>query len=349
MKRLLVIPILFPVLAFGQWSPCWTNGNQFHWYNAGNEALSAAVERLTVTDGPTAWTNYMTTNLWKSYFSQASKCRVAKNMLGAAVDNFGLHSGGGAWIPRQDDYSEVLVASNGSWWIDGELTKSGLLANVGAPADWWTNTPQFNLQTHSNGWRFFRQIVTNVSVGAVPFEIFSAYSTADILQWSGTSTNSIDEALSNAVASTASVSGSGGWNPGAATYWNVASGLWTVNLYKEYDEIYWSPGQSYSLYPEEFGFFGKVYFRAGNFSGGGTFESFGDNVDTNMHLTLTWTNAIGGDSPYLQFYAASSNVPPQTLSTNGAIIGWSVDTFLGDELTVYDFLRDGITNGFRYK
>jgi len=121
-------------------------------YDRGNQALSGAVERLTVVAGPNAWTNYITTNIWQSYFSQWAKCDAAKRILSNAVANTGWIYPAADWTPESFE----------------RVTHTGLLAKVGAPTNWWTSTPRFNLAMESNGWRFIPDIQSNIAWRTAP-------------------------------------------------------------------------------------------------------------------------------------------------------------------------------------
>lgn len=135
--------LLAAATAGAQW-PSWSK--QFDSYDRGNQALSSAVERLSVSVGSQAWTNYMTTNLWASYFSQGAKLKTSKLMLKAAVD-------AGSWV-RPDS----------GWTPDSSVsvTASNILSWAGAPNGWWTNHPYVNLAASSNGWRYLPYIASNI-------------------------------------------------------------------------------------------------------------------------------------------------------------------------------------------
>lgn len=144
--------------------PSWLSPAQGS-YDRGNQALSGAVERLTVSVGPDAWTNYITTNIWASYFSQAAKLKASKAMFKAAVDT-------GIWTRPATNWTPETAET---------VTASNLLAWCGAPSGWWTNHPYVNIAAVSNGWRFLPDVASNL-VWAV--EDFSGYQTET---WYGTS------------------------------------------------------------------------------------------------------------------------------------------------------------------
>jgi len=188
MRTLAAILMLLAAPALAQW-PSWSRPMEKS-FDRGNQALSSAVERLTVSVGPQAWTNYITTNLWASYFSQGSKLKASKNMLKAAVDAGGWVRPATNWTPET---SESVTASN-------------LLAWVGAPAGWWTNHPYVNVAGVSNGWRFWPDVASNVVWKAREWGYLGgwtpevAWSNTTYGYWTGTDTNSLQDAY-NAAAS----------------------------------------------------------------------------------------------------------------------------------------------------
>jgi hypothetical protein len=125
--------------------PSWLSPAQGS-YDRGNQAMSGAVERLTVSVGPQAWTNYITTNIWAGYFSQASKLKASKNMFKAALN-------GATWVRPVTNYTPEISET---------VTESNILAWCGAPAGWWTNHPYGNIANSSNGWRFLPDVASNL-------------------------------------------------------------------------------------------------------------------------------------------------------------------------------------------
>jgi hypothetical protein len=115
-------------------------------YDRGNQAVSAAVERLTVVAGPDAWTNYVVPEIYSNFFAQWTKCQAAKTMLGAAIE-------AGDWVFTSDPYA----ASNST-----AITKSNLMDRMGVPTNWFDVTPRFNLAMETNGWRFIPTAMSNV-------------------------------------------------------------------------------------------------------------------------------------------------------------------------------------------
>jgi hypothetical protein len=137
------------------------------------------VERLTVVAGPDAWTNYMTTNLYASYFSQWAKCSAAKAMLRDSIDL-------GSWV-----YPGASVTPTNMIYV----TSDGILTNLGAPTNFWDVTPRFNIAMESNGWVFFPRIASNVVwVFDDPFSTLTNRYEASISRYS---TNSFLEAYEN--------------------------------------------------------------------------------------------------------------------------------------------------------
>jgi hypothetical protein len=172
--------LLAAATAGAQW-PSWSK--QFDSYDRGNQALSSAVERLSVAVGPQAWTNYMTTNLWASYFSQGAKLKVGKNMLKAAVD-------AGSWVRPVADWSPTNSTG---------VTASNLLAWSGAPAGWWTNHPYVNLAAASNGWRFWPDVASNVAwmQSTAYTQSLSIFRTMEAEGYGTTETGSVAAAFDN--------------------------------------------------------------------------------------------------------------------------------------------------------
>jgi hypothetical protein len=143
MMRLIILTAILPVMAIAAPWDLKPFGDQ---YDRGNQAVSAAVERLSVVAGPWAWTNYAITNIYAGYFKQATKLRAAKNMLGAALDQ--------VWYIKVDtNYNSLNYV-----YLDRAL----VLSNAGAPSSWFTNTPYFNLAVETNGWRFLPAVCSQM-------------------------------------------------------------------------------------------------------------------------------------------------------------------------------------------
>ena len=119
--------------------------HQYSGFERGSQSLSGAVERLAVVSGPMAYTNYATTNIFKDHYSQWARCQAAKNILRAAVDT-GMY----------------LYADAGLMPTGAVITASGLLSRIGAPPNWWTNTPHYNLASETNGWMLIPNAMSNV-------------------------------------------------------------------------------------------------------------------------------------------------------------------------------------------
>jgi len=146
MKWLLII-LMLPCVVLADIWPSWLSPMQGG-YDRGNQVLSGAVERLTVVAGPTAWTNYATTNIWCDYFKQRTKCHAAKNILWAS-----LPAGVEKWVFTNADFSPTNYVT---------ITRTGLLARCGLPTNWWAVTPYFNLATETNGFRFWPLVLSNM-------------------------------------------------------------------------------------------------------------------------------------------------------------------------------------------
>ena len=143
MMRLAYMLLFIAGAACAQWpSPA----HQYNSFERGNQALSGAVERASVTTSPKIWTNVTYSSLYGNWFSQRTKCVAAKTILSNAVAY-------GAWIFPTNSYNPDMGM---------RVTHSNLLARVGAPTNWWVSTPWFNLASESNGWRFMDSIQSNV-------------------------------------------------------------------------------------------------------------------------------------------------------------------------------------------
>lgn len=151
------------------------------WEERANQALSGAVERVTVSMGASAWTNYITAKLYESYFSQATKCRAVKAMLAAAIE---APTSSKLWVFPDADVSPTNYT---------RVTLTGMVARIAAPADFWTVTPSFalwgasNSTFVSNGWMLIPDVLSNMTDMAYPVSGSGyAYTNAKTRVWQTT-------------------------------------------------------------------------------------------------------------------------------------------------------------------
>lgn len=317
MKRLLVIAILFPVLAFGQWSPCWTNGDQYHWYNAGNEVLSAAVERASVS----AWgLSGITLPDYASRFLQRSKLVAAKRAITNCFNSSGYAFFAG-WVDMASDMTDDDLPL---------LTSSQVLARAGAPADYFDSTPFFHLQSSSNGWRFFPAICSQLV--ATVYEDFFVNQSFDT--WMGAAYGYANYAAAKAQAEV-------DWHYAGDQFYSVGkwsrswieSGQYNAFLVDNYAwDILSLPntGITYSA---------DVFLSVG--FDGLDFDPQGYNVSTNLSF---YTNIVDSGNFLLEIGNPSTNSAAKpSWGTDGTSFGWSENT-----KTRIRFNYE-VTNGFRYK
>ena len=151
--RIVCMLLLAAGTACAQWpSPA----HQYNSFERGNQALSGAVERASVTTSPKIWTNSTYSSLYGKWFSQRTKCVAAKTILSNAVAY-------GAWIFPTNSYNPDMGM---------RVTHSNLLARVGAPTNWWVSTPWFNLASESNGWWFMDSIQSNLVWTEAPVDYY---------------------------------------------------------------------------------------------------------------------------------------------------------------------------------
>lgn len=168
-------------------------------YSRGNEALSGAVERLTVTHGSDAWTNFITTNIWADYFSDWAKLNSAKGMMKQSLESSTAYA---------DWYADVrwIVPTNYNHLTNAvTLGKQNLLQNCAAPSNWFEVTPHTGMSSSSNGWMFFDTIISNMNTLCITFVLHQnteGYNDPVRIKkgtwWFGYSYNSYDEAMANA-------------------------------------------------------------------------------------------------------------------------------------------------------
>jgi hypothetical protein len=268
------------------------------------------VERLTVVAGPDAWTNYITTNIYASYFSQWAKCDAAKRILSAAVV-------GGYYVFPTTNF----VPDNAVY-----VGKSNLLARMGAPTNWWDVTPRFNLAMETNGWRLMPAAMSNVVwiQDGWPSGVPLVFNETNAVLYQGAGTN-------------------WGTSGGSPDYFNYAQATTASNFTRKSSYFYWSSASSFQgLYLDSIEFCGVTLARV---TGLDDFDSQGDSVSTNFYKVLDWTNSVGGESPSFMMHADRTNRPP---NWSGSVnLGWifdGQDQIYSSALYKYN----GTTNGFKW-
>jgi hypothetical protein len=279
-------------------------------YDRGNQALSGAVERLTVVAGPDAWTNYMTTNLYASYFSQWAKCDAAKRILSAAVV-------GGYYVFPTTNF----IPDNAVY-----VGKSNLLARIGAPTNWWDVTPRFNLAMETNGWRLMPAAMSNV------VWVQDGWPSSLPIWYSETN------------AQLSQINPGGTWSTAASSpdLMNFAWASATNDAKRQASDFYWTIGATFMGQPlDGIEFVGESAVRVSALD---TFDTQGDPVSTNFFTVLVWTNAVGGVSPTWNLH---TNQTAQPTNISAGKIGWSYDAF-GEYGSSMLLKYNGTTNGFKW-
>lgn len=319
--RVVILAALLPAVALAQW-PSWLSPN-VGGFDRGNQVLSGAVERLTVIKGPDAWTNYITTNIWKSYFSQGSKCKAAKNMIAPLfwypVYRVDHEFSGSPWVsPASSNYPEGAV-----WWY----TKEDLLSFVGAPSNWFDVHPYVAVSQSDYGWKYFPAVLSNMVWADDAYHIYwsgGCMTNTGFTIWFSDSTNT---------------SGYGNYGVDFARNW-FGTEL-PQNAARNFSKRKWMPQYSF-LYPAQYQFVGEVHpkITVGLVSAT-NFYAQGDPVMTNYYRALTWTNSVGGESPLWSMHADPTVMPP----TQGG--GWEEDWAFGTYY-LFKFNAPGLTNGFKW-
>jgi len=338
--------------------PSWLSPAQGS-YDRGNQAMSGAVERLTVSVGPDAWTNYITTNIWAGYFSQASKLRASKNMFKAALN-------GATWVRPVTNYTPETAQT---------VTESNILAWCGAPAGWWTNHPYVNIANSSNGWRFLPDVASNlvwvITEKTIDFtDDLHSYSLTYWSQWAGdymqVGFGSCDYAYSNRVYYD---DGEGAWGvvPEQMAYYQCDfRDISNVSILVSYNstsitgelfiaQVFPSSAISYGLPTNVWG---KLQPTSQNFFSGdhvNTFTNYGADVSTNwMEYAFIKSNesavvffstpTYGTD--YNLDHSEADSFPPKPRGQDFVTYerGWS--TYLSEWNAVLKY--NATTNGFRW-
>jgi hypothetical protein len=351
MRAIIATCVLCPVLALADAWPSWLSPN-VKAHERGNEALSGAVERLTVVAGPNAWTNYITTNIWASYFSQWSKCQAAKNMLKAAVDTpyYNETSGLGVrWVEPVTNWNPGTAV---------KVTATGLLTKIGAPADWWTNTPRFALAVATNGWRFIPAAMSNVTTYQESWDLLAASNGVAITWLSFFPTGATVEARYNeALAQTPAVTNTPGGGGSEAVVIDIVGGY--IYLWRASSDRYWSWGDTQSPHITNTAAVVETWLLASEYNDAyGTlafFDAQTDSVTNAWVRQQSWTRAKGvTNGPSFRLGdSGDTNAPPNYGSIDdddGGMQGWTIDPYVGalggNETFLHKF--SATTNGFKW-
>ena len=260
--------------------------------------------------GPLAYTNYMTTNLYASYFSQWAKCDTAKRILSAAVV-------GGYYVFPTTNF----VPDNAVY-----VGKSNLLARIGAPTNWWDVTPRFNLAMETNGWRLMPAAMSNVVwiQDGWPSPVVMIFNETNTTLYQGAGTN-------------------WGSTGGSPDLFNYAQFTTASNRTRKSSDFYWSIDSAFFGLPvDQVEFVGEAVVRV---TGLDEFNPQGDPVSTNWFPVLLWTNAIGGTSPSFNLHADRTAQPT---NYNASVdLGWIFDG-LSESYSSALYKYNGTTNGFKW-
>jgi hypothetical protein len=292
------------------------------------------VERLTVVAGPWAYTNYMTTNLYASYFSQWAKCDTAKRILSASLAD-------GKWVYPAGSYAPDTLAV---------VNKSNLLAKFSLPTNWWDVTPRFNFAMETNGWRFIPAVASNV-VWAVAIQGEDTVGVTNEARYygHGETNTSLADAYNLSISdySAAVPVSRYTWAYSYVYYVGGVNG-YRSDLEKNYCDLY----DAFAVLPHitNCSFLGTAFVKVDSFSYG-DFETHGDNVSTNYLEYITWTNSIGQDRGDVFKICTSEIADHPESTTNSVSQGWALNTTgIADSNIVflYRFNAPGLTNGFKW-
>jgi len=329
---LILAVCLFAGVALADVWPSWLSPAQGS-YDRGNQSLSGAVERLTVSVGPQAWTNYITTNIWASYFSQASKLKASKAMFKAAVDTGIWRRPATNWTPET---AETVTASN-------------LLAWCGAPSGWWTNHPYVNIAAVSNGWRFLPDVASNLHLIASVIDGIAPDIDED---GSKSGESAVDFYAAYGAAAGGYIGGNWfGYSRYIYCITNYDYGLnyeyYSLNSKTNSTLIGSSDPYGAAVYTNQhpYLFTSKVYAKASAvidpvIGGIGEFYSFGDNVSTNEFIQYTSTCITNGGLLYFDVGPLNSLYPLYQYQEHN--VGYQIFTIH----LLQDFTST--TNGFRW-
>ena len=335
---LILAMLLTAGMALADVWPSWLSPAQGS-YDRGNQALSGAVERLTVVAGPDAWTNYVTTNIWKDYFSQWAKCKESKVILKAAIESANWY------------YADAAEMPTGTL-----ITATGLLARISAPTNWFDVTPRFNLSQDTNGWVLMPAAQSNVVwlLGPGP----SGAVTNGMRYYAFGESNSYDNAVIDA---------SNNWYTSASV--NVmlksvskvnfyAGDIYQSSLDRYVGDLYVSGFTSYNHTNREA--FVDVYNYISPYDRlGGTviYDAQGDSVPSSVgyRFLATWTNSGSLASPPFSLTLVGGSYPPMNygVPTNTSEVvycGWEIKPSAAYTprpfRTIHRF--NATTNGFRW-
>lgn len=332
-QRAVILAALLPAVALAQW-PSWLSPNVGA-HDRGNEALSGAVERLTVAVGTQAWTSYMTTNLYASYFSQATKLRIAKSMLSNSVAT-------GVWVQRDDS---ALGTNEPSSWPMVVLNHSNVLAFAGASSNFWANNPSVAVATHPDGYVSYPSVASSIVwiTQARTVRQLAISNSLDVLAWVY-NTNSFAAAYAEATTNMSVIGTTVLFRSFAYSAIPVAG---TYQIVLERLPNYCALTNNSTA--ASVAFIGEVYAQVEK----GTFDAYSpqnDNVTTNLRRYIVWTNSQGVlKSPYWTFYEWPETNPPTQYSTNDSFyLGWQIPSSGYNIREIRKYSAPEFTNGFKW-
>lgn len=149
MTRSVMAAVVSILLSIGTATAQWpAPAHQFDDFTRGNQVLSGACERASVCLAK-SWTNSLPSATWyNNWFIQRRKLASAKTIINNCL------TAQCQWIKP-----DTNNATPETWTV---VTKSNLLAWVGAPTNYLDSTPWFNLASSSNGWMFMPSIQSNL-------------------------------------------------------------------------------------------------------------------------------------------------------------------------------------------
>jgi len=327
----LILALLSCVALADPW-PSWLSPNVGS-HDRGNQALSGAVERLTVVAGPWAYTNYMTTNLYASYFSQWAKCKTSKTILKAAVESANWY------------YADPASMPTGV-----TITATGLLARISAPTNWFDVTPRFNLSQETNGWALMPAAQSNVVwlLGPSP----SGAVTNGMRYYAFGESNSYDNAFIDASNNWyTSASGNSTIKSFTKSYSNTA---YHVDVNRYVGDLYVSGFTT--PHHTNVGAMVDIYNYVTPYNAGGTaiYDAQGDDVPSSegYRFLAVWTNYPGAlkSPPFSLTLVGTAYPPPAYGSSDSVFYGWEINS--GSVVpprpfrTIHRF--NATTNGFKW-
>lgn len=309
--RAVIVAALLPCAGFAQWSPCWTNGEQFKWYDAANEANSAAVERCQAA-GCSITTNYA----WGDWFKQRSKLVNAKANLKRAIPYFILTN---------------MIPTN------VQMTVTGVCASVGAPTNYLDSTPFFNLASSSNGWMFFDDIAKQLTTTSEYDPVYAGYVSSE--WWAYGYSSNRQDAITNCFSSWTT-------NITARNYPQLIAQLvtngttWEATAYGM-DHLF-----AFTFSTTNIGHSAQFWLRAGWEEYSQTFDQQGTCLQTNLFVYTNLTETYDATWAFFllpDFTGSNVNFPPNWPAAPDSI-GFEIP-----DGEYYAFVKWDGTNGFRYK